>query len=367
MCLLYKYGKYATLFISIPKTAISSSIEMKQIDKYRNTLKSLFHLTAAKYILSIYIDVPNTCSPSFVRKVLTLSSQYIDSSTTEFTVALSVKNRSVLSVLPDFKFYSVNRIYLRFEQWNIKSSALKLLQTFEQISHTFENLAIELLYDPLTNLQSDKTLLTNLQNCGIKHITLDEMEIESVLQNIKSSASFQLDKEKAYNQYRFLQESLENLEFQQYELCNFSLPEYKCVQNISLWTGKQFIGVGPNAYSRIAHNAKEPFVRQSAICLNSNITSQFKLQKKNLSKCEVLEELLYLGLRTTSGIENSLWTLASGSKSLLESFGDNNEVKNLIYHECLQLTEDAMWLPKNKLVVLNSVLIVLFKCLHNIC
>jgi len=363
MCILDTYVKYASLFVSCPKFAILPRFENKLLANYQSCLESLLNLTTAHLFLSFYIDTVLTSSPNFVKQILDLSKKHTHNSTCEVTLALTLKNKPVLSVLKDFSLSSVNRVYLRPIKLHNNFHGLKILQNLETISRCYENVAVELTYLQTSTLQANdiKLFLLNLQNAGVKHVTLEEsgMDLDQLLMLTNNN-----DVLRNYNQYQFLQELLEHTGFKQYELCNFSLKEYKSVQNISLWSGKQFIGIGPGAHSCIASNAVKPFERYRVTCCYTSINSKFGLIKSKLTKVEVLEELLYLGLRTTSGISNSLWELATAGHSLINDFGKNKEVKLLEISGFLHITEDAMWIPQSKLVLLNSVLIVLYKTLY---
>ena len=362
MCLLNNFIKYGTLFICCSKTAHTSLLETTLLANYEKCLDSLLQLTTARWLLSVYVDTVESCTPNFLQGILSLSNKYTNNMNSEITLALSLKNKAVLSMLEDLKFYSVNRVYVRpIDLINLCNKS-ELLDSFEKISHHYENFAVELAYNDLSNLQTEdnKQFLSNLKNSGVKHVTLEESGADPIamVNNDK-----RVDASENYDHYQFMRESLEKFGFQQYELCNFSLHNYKSIQNASLWSGMQFLGIGPGAHSRIAINTLKPFERHAVFCSCSDL--EFELKKSKLTKCEVLEELLFLGLKTTSGISNSLWELATAGNSLLHDFGKNEEVQQLQNLELLKITPDSMLISKNNLVLLNSVLVTLFKVLKS--
>ena len=358
-----QFANFATLYI-----ACSKHLPGGKTCLYKRSLNNLLKITSAKYFLSVYVDAGNSnkCSLSVVQQVLQLSRNQILTKNPEITVAVSPKNQSLISSLCNFE--DVNRVCIRpiyLSHQENKNS--ELLLSIQKLCERFNNVAMDLVYDVDTGFDELKLFVSAAVNIGIKHVTLHESNYnQSTLKQkrIKCTLSRE-DKDVCsggYDHYICLREFLLGLGFIQYELCNFAVRDkYKSIQNTSLWEGKQFIGIGANACSRVAKNSNKPFDRYAVTC--HFMQSRCKLNISKLSKLAVLEELLMLGLRSTSGIKSSTWKLASGGASPLEDFANDDAVKTLILKGYLFINDDEMVLSRDKILVLDSILVILFQVL----
>jgi oxygen-independent coproporphyrinogen-3 oxidase len=132
----------------------------------------------------------------------------------------------------------------------------------------FENISIDMIYGiPYPDHSIWEQDLQYLQDLQLQHISSYCLTIENgtVFGNWRKQGKIKAaEDEFAAAQYEKLLEKLTLNGFEQYEISNYSLPEYHSIHNSSYWKGEKYLGLGPgahsfNGYSRqnnIANNKK---------------------------------------------------------------------------------------------------------------
>ena len=321
-------------------------------------------MTTAREFLSIYIETFNSSS-SFIKSLLH-AALFKKVSNAEITIACSVATNQLIPAVEEWKELSFfNRICVNSLSFYDHQNHAKHLSVIKNIAKICDNVAVEVNYDVGCISQHTKTYFCKLLDSGVKHVTIQQFEDDCFLPDLNSHycSSDKKNKCKGYSQYFFIRDILLDLGFVQYELCNFAIHDnFKSVNNVSLWEGRQFLGVGSNAHSRVSISNENPFDRCALTCYYKN--SKFHFSKTKLSRVDVLEELLYLGLRTIDGIRDSVWRQASGGISLHEIFQSNVLSVKLFDDRYLIMTQSALMINPDKLIVLDTVLIVLLQVLH---
>ena len=99
---------------------------------------------------------------------------------------------------------------------------------------------------------------------------------------------------------------LEAAGYQQYEISNYARPGFSSVHNRACWSGKDYLGIGPSAFSTVGMRrwqnladyrayADRVLSRQSPIGSTENLTSEMKRAER-----------IALSLRTGEGISSAL-------------------------------------------------------------
>ncbi len=172
-----------------------------------------------------------------------------------------------------------------------------------------DNISIDLMYDlPKQTLQTWKESLKQIKDLPITHLSLYNLTIEphTVFFKYRESLAPQIpDEETSLEMYRLAVEELQNIGLQQYEISAFCKEGKYAKHNTGYWTGREFIGFGPSAFSywegrrfrNIANLSKYVTKLQNGL---SPIDFDEKLDPDAQQR-----ELLTIGLRIIDGIDIS--------------------------------------------------------------
>jgi oxygen-independent coproporphyrinogen-3 oxidase len=128
---------------------------------------------------------------------------------------------------------------------------------------------------------------------------------------------------------RLVIDTARTLGFEQYEVSNFAKPGFRCRHNEAYWHHAPYIGLGPAAHSYIHPQrwGNVPDVTDYCSMLQQSIPPRVCIETIDIKALK--EELIFLGLRTTDGInENTFYEktgelLKSGErKAVLEQWQD---------------------------------------------
>lgn len=190
----------------------------------------------------------------------------------------------------------MNRAHTVEESFN----CVRLAQEFG-----FKNISIDLIYGlPNLSIETWSETLQIVFDLNVQHISAYCLTVENktVLNKWVNENRIKLsDEDEQSDQFELLIQKLSENNFNQYEISNFSRPNFESKHNSNYWKGKHYLGVGPSAHSfdgitrswNISNNSK--YIQ----LINSNIDSfEFEI----LSKKDLFNELLMIGLRTAEGV-----------------------------------------------------------------
>jgi oxygen-independent coproporphyrinogen-3 oxidase len=93
--------------------------------------------------------------------------------------------------------------------------------------------------------------------------------------------------------------------FEQYEISNYAQPERDCLHNLAYWQGKDYLGLGPSAFSTVGDRRwqnvadTQSYIRRTAL---GESTRTFEEHLENVTR---ESERIIFGLRTNRGILRS--------------------------------------------------------------
>ncbi len=173
----------------------------------------------------------------------------------------------------------------------------------------FANMSIDLMYEiPHQTHSSWNNSLSLSKDLPIHHISLYNLTIEpgtAFYRRHEEIISSMPNDEEGLKMYQAAQRSLSEKGFEQYEISAFSLPNHISRHNIGYWIGREFLGLGPSAFSFFAED------RFSNV---SNLQRYIKAVEQGNSPIDFREqisqdarrrELLAVGLRVFSGLDMS--------------------------------------------------------------
>jgi oxygen-independent coproporphyrinogen-3 oxidase len=249
----------------------------------------------------------------------------------------------------------VTRISLGVQSWN--DELLKLLgrehnsQQAEQSFHIlraagFANVNVDLMFGlPGQTLEQWKSTLEKAISLQPEHVSAYcltyEEDTEFFMRHMRGELRQDTDADAAF--FEMAMSVLEDAGYQHYEISNYARPGFTSVHNRAYWLGKDYLGIGPSAFSTVDMHrwqnvcdyrsyADRVLSGQSPRGFSENLTSEMKRSERialALRMCEGIagaelkhretEEFISLGLLRKSG---GNFTLTRKGKSLADSVAE---------------------------------------------
>jgi len=202
-------------------------------------------------------------------------------------------SKEMLSMASSF---NINRLSIGIQSFNQDERQFlgrqhnneNLNQCLEFLIHSpIKNINIDLIYGlPISTLSHLTKTLNTLKNYPTTHVSTYALSIENGTQFEKQKISL-LDNEKEAEHYQYIKETLDQENFEHYEIAAFAKAGHQCIHNLSYWNFEDYIGLGPSAHSFLfPYRFKNPSSLSKYI---KNPTPQWKdkkispCNKKNLS------------------------------------------------------------------------------------
>lgn len=171
----------------------------------------------------------------------------------------------------------------------------------------FDNISCDLIFGlpGQTPLSFEKSLNT-LIGLEIGHVSCYNLQIEegTPLERLKIAVP---DEEQQEKMYFLACGTLESAGFEHYEISNFAKPGYRSRHNSSYWTGKDYLGLGPAAHSKLGDMRFSFLPDIGRFCARTDF--EFDTGEKIT---DPLFERIMLSLRTDRGLELSLLKNSGG-------------------------------------------------------
>lgn len=294
----------------------------------------------------------------------TLRETFFDRPPAEFTVEVNPDD-----ITPKFadamKEAQVTRVSMGVQSFNDDSlkwmrrrhtcaGAKKGFQTLRESG--FDNISLDLIFGYRHDTASDKELLARwkkdleeIVSLLPEHISSYQMSIEPGSLLAQSGKYQEPSQEICEEEYKMLQNILEESGYEQYEISNFALPGYRSKHNSSYWERVPYLGLGAAAHSFNGENRSwnPEDIHQYILNADKGWGEEYS---ETLTESEVLEERIMLGLRKTEGIEL------------------NESEFNKLYNKCSSLREKGLLniesrrisIPKEHLFISDSIISELF-------
>lgn len=269
------------------------SFELQRFDAKSQSVETLF----------IGGGTPSTISPELYAPLFDLLHPYLKKNA-EITTEAN-PNSATKEWLKGMKDLGVNRVSFGVQSFNAqKLKALNRAHNPQQAKDAiryakelgFEHLSLDLIY----NYQGDtKALLLNdikeAFSLPIDHISAYELTIED---GTKFSATPEVRQEDE-NLAFFVTEEIEKQGFKAYEISNFGT--YQSKHNKGYWELKNYIGAGAGAVGFLKDRRYYPQTN-----IDAYVADPLNITEEPLTPDELLTERIFLGLRSTVGVEKSL-------------------------------------------------------------
>lgn len=166
--------------------------------------------------------------------------------------------------------------------------------------HGFENISCDLIFGlPKQSAGSFKNSLDTLIGLDIPHLSCYNLQVEkgTPLERSKASVPGEEEQERMY----FLAcDMLKRAGYSHYEISNYAKPGFESRHNSAYWTGKDYLGLGPAAHSKIGD------MRCSFLPDIKRFTKRSEFEFDSVSQIDdSLFEKIMLSLRTKYGLDMS--------------------------------------------------------------
>ena len=291
-------------------------IKNQPVDAYLQALIREFESYDIKKLRTLYIGggTPTSITAEQLEYLLTNLTKHLDLSVLEeFTIEANPGDltEDKIEVL---KNSAVNRVSLGVQTFNDKH--LKQIgrshneaQIYSTISNLkkagFHNISIDLIYAlPGQTMEDVKENVAKAIALDIPHLSLYSLILEhhTVFMNKMRRGKLQLPKEDLEaKMFEYIISELEANGFEHYEISNFTKPGFESRHNLMYWDNAEYFGVGAGAsgyLNGVRYRNRGPIQHYLKAVAEGNA----RLAEEVLTKDEMMEEELFLGLRKKSGV-----------------------------------------------------------------
>ena len=309
---------------------------------------------------------PSLMEPNIIEKIINKSLKVFGFND-DIEITLEANPSSIeFKNIKEFKSSGINRLSLGVQ--SLKNEDLSFLGRLHKIEDTkkiinvankvFNNISIDLIYGlPFQNIKNWKNDLNNfLSEYDLNHISAYQLTYEKgtkFYHMYKKNNLKKITNKESLKFYCSTVEILENYNFKQYEISNFSKKSYQSKHNQLYWNSDNWFGIGPGAISRFWNNKSERIEIQNFKKPQTWIQRILKDEKsfKKIVKIESEvsdKEILIMGLRLVDGIDINKFN----KKEFLYS----NTFKYLNQNNIVKIKDQKIFINKADLVKLNYIL-----------
>lgn len=220
----------------------------------------------------------------------------------------------------------------------------------------FANISIDLIYALPTQTTADfQATLTEALALDLPHYSSYSLIVEpkTVFYNLMRKGKLRLPSEDAEAEmFSILIEEMEKKGLKQYEISNFSKPGFESRHNLVYWDNEEYFGFGAGAHGYVngkRYSNAGPLKKY----MEPLIDGKLPIFEENIvSKKEMMEEEMFLGLRKTDGVSISRFS-NKFEENLFDVF--DSAIKEMINRELLTIDGDYIRLTKKGRFLGNEV------------
>lgn len=281
-----------------------------------------------KNIETIYFGggTPSLADPKYLKVILTEINRRSVLKDVEVTLECNPEDISEGTLL-SWRKAGVNRLSIGVQTLNDTvrdkiGRRLSSAEIFEKIALAkkyFENVGVDLIAGlPDDSVEKMVVPMEKLASLGIKHLSLYDLEIsEGSYLSAHLNDFGLLDEDERETFLLRLWEKIESLGFEQYEISNFAKEKKYSKHNLDFWHGKDYLGLGLGAVSKIKNKIitntsdfdcyfKNKFIDSVEIITKDDKAKLILTNRIRLN--ESLADILLVDDRTESLIEDGMLT-----------------------------------------------------------
>lgn len=265
---------------------------------------------------------PSALSPAQLERLLKGLAESIDfccltESTIEMNPATVAPDKAELLLS-----LGINRASMGVQSWD--DDVLKTLgrthdsgkaaESFRILrSAGFQNLSIDLIFGvPGQSIDSWKTSLERSLGLAPEHLSAYGLTYEEDTEffRLLGRGEMASDEGLEADQFELAAELLGNAGYLQYEVSNYALPGRESAHNSAYWSGKDYLGLGPSAFSTVGE-LRWRNIRETGIYSDTTLAGRTALDfEEEVTATLRARERAAFGMRTSRGLplaESSPW------------------------------------------------------------
>ncbi len=211
----------------------------------------------------------------------------------------------------------------------------------------FKNVNLDLIYAiPNETMKILKDDIKKFLKLEPDHISTYSLMIEpNTLLWINGIRPIKEDKDE--EMYHYICKTLEKKGFTHYEVSNFAKEGKESIHNLTYWNNEEYYGFGLSASG---------YIDQIRYTNTKNLTKylegEYKGAEEILSKQDIMDNEMMLGLRKLKGIQKEEF-----EKKYQVKMEDVYPIKPLLKNGDLEEKKGYIFIPKNKIYVMNEILL----------
>lgn len=285
-----------------------------------------------RYFSSIFFGggTPSLMEPEYIEEIINhLRKNFLVDNNAEITLETNpgtVDEKKLTSFLKS----GINRISIGIQSFNddelkfltrIHNSESAIKTIYNAQSAGFENISADLIFN-LPGQTKNKWMknLEKVSHLPVKHISayslifekgtiLNKMVIDGKVKIQSAEGGEDYDAEL----YDLTIDFMESIGFEQYEVSNFSKPEFECIHNKAYWEYRDYLSFGPSAHSFVNNKRWWNFSSLKKYISEIEVNSYAVAGSELLDQKQIFDEYVMLALRS-SGLN---------IVDLQKRFGDN--------------------------------------------
>ena len=338
------------------KVVYNSKYVKKYLDALENEVKEYYQNETVK---SIYLGggTPSVLNPAELNRLFQIVMCFKRTADCEITFECNPEhiNDLLINIL---KYNGVNRLSIGIQSFNNEklkfmerhSDFATLKKKIELIrSKGINNINLDLMYgipsESLDVLKKDIKMLLKLEP---EHISTYSLIIEDNTK-IKIANTVNIDETLEAKMYDYIRKKLRSKGYEHYEVSNFAKTGFESNHNLAYWNNKEYYGFGLGASGYMSG-----FRYDNTKNVNDYVEGKYRFNEALLSKQEMMEYEMMLGLRKMQGVS-------------LQEFFDKYEVnmqeafpiKPLIKNGELIYKNGYIYINPEKIYLMNELLLKL--------
>jgi len=213
--------------------------------------------------------------------------------------------------------FGVNRISMGVQSWDPEIlRRLGRVHSAEQAERSFHilreagftNLNLDLIFGvPGQSFETWQQTLEKTVGLAPEHISAYCLTFEEDTEFFRRFQSGELtqDTEGDATLYEFAMATLQTAGYHQYEISNYAKPGYECLHNLAYWQGRNYLGLGPSAFSTIGERRWQNTPDTSRYIEQIRSSTEPINFKEHVTDRMRKAETIAFGLRTSMGVSES--------------------------------------------------------------
>jgi oxygen-independent coproporphyrinogen III oxidase len=227
----------------------------------------------------------------------------------------------------------VNRISMGVQAWQSDlldrlgrvHSAAQALRSYQILRRAgFKRINLDLIFGipGQTPAQWEDSLLQTI-NLSPEHISAYCLTYEEDTEFFRQLAIGRLSQNELQDAelFEMTMDTLARCGYSQYEISNYALPGEECLHNLAYWSGKEYLGLGPSAFSTVSGSRWQNIPNTSSYVEQIERAGNAQAFSESLTSETQLAEKIVFGLRMNRGIAEELVRPWSANIQDLESAG----------------------------------------------